>query len=62
MVACGPWCSLPLAPHMHPGEFNHLPCMGAKMTMRCAGTLEKMYLLYFLAQKGQFTKNDTPQS
>lgn len=57
MVACAPWCSLPLAPHMHPGEFNHLPCMGAKMTGEV-----KMYLLYLLAQRAQFSKNDTPQN
>lgn len=41
-MACGPWHSMPLAPQMHPGEFNHMPCMGAKMTGGIHYSLEKI--------------------
>ncbi len=61
-MASGPWRSMPLAPHMHPGEFNHMPSMGAKMTGGYTTVLEKIKL-YFSAQcvnSEQFRLSHTP--
>lgn len=51
-MASGPWHSMALAPHMRPGEFNHMPCVGPRRLVGYTAALEKIKL-YFPAQSVQ---------